>query len=105
MMRTPDIGSHTPGPPDGAIGDAKRVRHMVAAGATVGSQMWFHEDMINALAGGRTRDGWSGAAGDDGILVIRLKVLSVSHAWRLTGQRRECPSMPGTWLHEGRWPD
>lgn len=78
---------------------------MAAQGANLGSRVWFHEDMVNALSGGRVRAGWSGTVGPDGVLTIRLQVLGVTHVWRLTGERRECPSMPGTWLHEGRWPD
>lgn len=105
MMHTPDYGTHTPRPPTRQGRDAGALTTMAAQGATLGSVMWFHDDMVNALRGGRVRDGWSGTVGPDGALVIRLTVLGVTHAWRLTGERKECPPMPGTWLHEGRWPD
>ncbi|WAB10188.1 hypothetical protein SEA_GRAVAILLIA_79 [Mycobacterium phage Gravaillia] len=105
VIPTPDIGSHNPRPPSRTGADARAITARVAQGATIGSVMWFHDDMVAALRGGRTRDGWSGTVGPDGVLTIRLRVMGVTHAWTLTGDRRECPQMPGTWLHEGRWAD
>ncbi|WP_431231516.1 hypothetical protein ACQ856_18310 [Mycolicibacterium psychrotolerans] len=73
---------------------------------TIGPHMWFHEDMVNAIFGGRTRAGWSGVVHPDyGTRIICLDALGTHHRWALTGETRECPQMAGTLLHEGVWVD
>lgn len=100
---TPDTGSHRPRPPGRAI-EARNAANRGNAGGTYGAQMWFHEDMVNALLNGQRKAGWSGSH-INGIGHIHLNTFGARHTWRLTGQKTECPQMPGTWLHEGIWPD
>jgi hypothetical protein len=104
-MKQPDIGSHTPRPPHPQGQTTTTITHAVAQGATIGSIMWFHEDMVNALRGGATRDGWTGTVLDDGTLVVGLDVLGVRHRWALTGKTAECTGIPGTLVHEAQWVD
>lgn len=114
MIPTPDTGSHRPRPPGRAI-EARNAANRGNAGGTYGAQMWFHEDMIHALLGGQRKAGWSGELRAEpyapgGTLhvdvgYIHLTTFGARHTWRLTGQKKECPQIPGTWLHEGIWPD
>lgn len=101
---TPDIGSHRRRAPGKAV-EARAAAHRGVAGETFGAQMWFHEDMVNALRGGAQRAGWTGEVTTDGRTVLAITTFGVRHRWVLTGERTECPTMPGTWLYEGIWPD
>lgn len=104
-MPTPDHGTFQPTSP-GKARAAADVTTMTAGGAVLGAHMWFHEDMVRSLTGGRPEaKGWSGGIDDRGRKYIRLTVLGVQHTWVITGERRECPQIPGTWLEEGVWPD
>lgn len=104
MIPTPDIGNHRGGPPHQAL-DAGEATKRGVMGATFGSHMWFHEDMVNALRNGATRAGWSASTDAAGRTIITLTTFGIRHRWAITGARTECPSMPGTWLYEGIWPD
>jgi hypothetical protein len=104
MIPEPELGSHRNYSPGRGVAP-RDVTNRVAAGQTIGSRMWFHEDMVRALTNGQTNAGWTGGTDDRGRRYIRLTVLGVAHTWVITGERRECPQIPNTWLEEGIWPD
>lgn len=103
-MHTPDIGTHRRADPEGGM-STRAVAHAAIAGATIGSVMWFDDDMVVALRGGARRDGWSGTVRGDGTTIIALDALGINARWELTGTTRPNPSTPGRVVHEGVWPD
>lgn len=104
-MRQPDIGTHRRElPPSGAIGERVAALH-IATGGTIGSVLWFDDDMVRALRGGARRAGWSATTDAIGRMVIALDVLGTHHRWTLTGTTRPCDDVPGRVVHEGIWPD
>jgi hypothetical protein len=103
MIPEPDTGSHKPRPPGRAI-EARNAANRGNIGGTYGAQMWFHEDMVQALTRGQHRAGWTGEI-RDGNAYIHLTTFGARHTWVLTGIVRECPQMPNTVICEGIWPD
>lgn len=81
------------------------VTRRIASGDTIGSVMWFDDDMVTALRGGARRAGWSASRDALGRTVIALDVLGTHHRWTLTGETRPHHTTPGRVVHEGVWPD